>query len=192
MELVIIFGPPAVGKMTVGMALAELTGLRLFHNHMAIEPVLPLFDFGTPAFVRLVQAFRDNVFQEVANSDLPGLIFTYMWALDLPEDRAAVDRLTGIFAARNARVSYVELSAAIAVRLVRNATPLRLAHKPSKRDIASSRARMLGSDNRYQLNSDGNFPYADRHLHIETEQFTAQEVATRIAGHFNLPRAPAR
>ena len=37
--LVIIFGPPAVGKMTVGSKLSKLTGLKLFHNHMTIEPL---------------------------------------------------------------------------------------------------------------------------------------------------------
>ena len=35
-SLVIILGPHAVGKMTVGQKLAEITDLRLFHNHMSI------------------------------------------------------------------------------------------------------------------------------------------------------------
>ena len=35
--LVIIIGPHAVGKMTVGQELARITDLRLFHNHMSIE-----------------------------------------------------------------------------------------------------------------------------------------------------------
>lgn len=76
-----MFGPPAVGKMTVGKELAELTGLKLFHNHMTIEPVLQLFEFGSPPFARLVRSFRNQVFEEVARSDLPGLIFTVMWSL---------------------------------------------------------------------------------------------------------------
>lgn len=44
MNLVIIFGPHAVGKMTVGQELAKLTGYKLFHNHMTIEVVAALFD----------------------------------------------------------------------------------------------------------------------------------------------------
>ena len=58
MELVILFGPPAVGKMAVGMELERITGLRLFHNHMTIDVVLPFFDFGDPAFHRLVGELR--------------------------------------------------------------------------------------------------------------------------------------
>ena len=30
MKLIVIFGPPAVGKMTVGLELQRRTGLRLF------------------------------------------------------------------------------------------------------------------------------------------------------------------
>lgn len=54
MKFVLITGPPAVGKMTVGQELAKLTGLKLFHNHMSIELVHHFFDFSTPPFTRLV------------------------------------------------------------------------------------------------------------------------------------------
>lgn len=37
MKLVIITGPQAVGKMTVGQELEKLTDLKLFHNHMTID-----------------------------------------------------------------------------------------------------------------------------------------------------------
>ncbi|MFG2926930.1 hypothetical protein ACGFYA_36260, partial [Streptomyces sp. NPDC048305] len=90
--LLYIVGPPAVGKATVGHEIATLTGLRLFHNHMAIEPVLRFFDFGSPAFVRLVSGFRQSLIEEVAASDLPGLIFTYVWAFDQPDDQQALEQ----------------------------------------------------------------------------------------------------
>ncbi|WP_433744437.1 hypothetical protein [Paenibacillus amylolyticus] len=48
MKLVIIFGPQAVGKMTVGQELEKITNLKLFHNHMTIELVSPYFSYGTP------------------------------------------------------------------------------------------------------------------------------------------------
>ncbi len=34
MKFVHIFGPQAVGKMTVGQELVKITDLKLFHNHM--------------------------------------------------------------------------------------------------------------------------------------------------------------
>ena len=39
MKVVFIVGSAAVGKMTVGQALMERTGLRLFHNHRYSNPV---------------------------------------------------------------------------------------------------------------------------------------------------------
>jgi len=33
-KFVILFGPLAVGKMTVGQELGKITNLTLFHNHM--------------------------------------------------------------------------------------------------------------------------------------------------------------
>ena len=51
--LLLLFGPPAVGKMTVGRAVAATSSFRLFHNHMTIEPLLETFGFGTPPFTTL-------------------------------------------------------------------------------------------------------------------------------------------
>ena len=42
MKLVLIVGAGAVGKMTVGQELMKITNLRLFHNHMMIEPVIEI------------------------------------------------------------------------------------------------------------------------------------------------------
>ncbi|HDV8366653.1 TPA: AAA family ATPase [Bacillus cereus] len=58
MKLILIFGPQAVGKMTVGQELATLTGLKLFHNHMTIDLVSPIFDYSTKEAKRLVSLFR--------------------------------------------------------------------------------------------------------------------------------------
>ena len=64
MHFVFVFGPPAVGKMTVGRALAARTGYKLLHNHMTVEPVLEIFEFGSPPFGRLVNEFRRRVIEE--------------------------------------------------------------------------------------------------------------------------------
>lgn len=188
MKLVIVFGPPAVGKMTVGMELERLTGLRLFHNHMTIDLVLRFFPWGHPSFHRLVHEFRARMFEEVAASDLPGLVFTYVWALDQEGDRAFVDRLCETFAARGAEVCFVELEAARDERLRRNETELRLAEKPSKRDVDASRRRLLEADAQYRLNTGaGEFPYPDRWLRIDNTHLSPEEVARRVIERFDLP-----
>jgi len=186
-SLVVIFGPPAVGKMTIGLELERLTGLPLFHNHMSADPILRYFDFGTPAFGRLVGEFRRRLFEEVAASDLPGLIFTYVWALDDPRDRASVDRLTHIFSERGAQICFVELKATQAERLARNETPLRLKQKAPKRDVGRSRQHLLDADVQYQLNTNDDFFYPERHLQIENTALNPDVVALRVIDHFHLP-----
>jgi len=186
MHFIIIFGPPAVGKMTVGTELAHLTGFKLFHNHMTIDLVLPFFGFGTPQF-SLVREFRRRIFEEVAASSLPGLIFTYVWALDQVSDRRFIDDSCGIFRARGATVSFIELAADLETRLKRNVSPYRLEQKPFKRDLEASRERLLHDQSTYRLNSDGDFFYPSEHVRIDNSRLDAASVARRIVRERNLP-----
>jgi hypothetical protein len=184
--LVFIVGPPAVGKMTVGYELAARTGLKLFHNHHTIELALQFFPFGSPPFTRIVREFRRRIFEEVAASDLPGLIFTYVWAFDQPADDATVAELAEIFTVRSARVVYVELEATQIERLRRNETEFRLAQKPSKRDLEASRRRLLANDATYQLNSGGRFDGRSDFLRIDNTSLSPSEVAEQVVTHFSL------
>lgn len=186
--LVFVVGPPAVGKMTVGHELARRTGLRLFHNHHTIDLVLRFFPFGTPPFARLVEEFRGRIMEEVAASDLPGLVFTYVWAFDQPHDHAVVARLAQIFASRGGRVLYVELHATQAERLRRNETEFRLAEKPSKRDLERSRSLLLQHDGEYRLNTAGEFDGRADWLRIDNTDLPPETVAERIIDHFSLAR----
>ncbi len=187
--LIVLVGPPAVGKMTVGHELATRTGLRLFHNHHTIDLVLRFFAFGTPPFQRLVGEFRRRMFEEVAASTLPGLIFTYVWAFNETSDAAAVESYVAPFRARGGRVVFVELEASQEERLRRNETPFRLAEKPFKRDLAASRANLLAADATHQLNSAGAFDTRDDYLRLNTTALAAAEVAERVIAHFGIPRA---
>jgi hypothetical protein len=186
MKFVLLFGPPAVGKMTVGRALANLTGLKLFHNHMTIELVLPFFDFGTPAHNRLVGLFRKSIFNEVAQSNLKGLIFTFVWALDLKSEEKYVDKIIKIFEGAGAEIFYVELEASLEERLQRNKSPERLEHKPSKRDLANSERIMLEHVKSYRFNTAPNEFKRKNYLKIDNTQRTAHEVAQIIKSNFNL------
>jgi len=186
--LVLIIGPPAVGKMTVGHELALRTGLKLFHNHQTIDLVLPFFAFGSPPFGRLVGEFRRRIFEEVASSDLPGIIFTYVWAFDLASDDATVQEYSEIFRSRGGRVLYVELESTQEERLRRNETEFRLAAKPFKRDLAASRQQLLDLDDKYQLNSRGKLAGTPDYLHIDNTRLSAADVSERIIEFFGLSK----
>ena len=188
--LVVIVGPPAVGKMTVGLALSEITGFPLFHNHLGIEAVLPVFPFGSEPFGRLVSNFRFDVFREVAASELPGLIVTYVWAFDQAADREYVDRMRATFEEKGWCTAFVELEADLEARLRRNQETSRLGAKPSKRDLVASRERLLDNEKRYRLNSGSEVPFPlPHHLRIDNTEVPPLEAAERIVQHFGLPRS---
>jgi len=186
MKLIIVFGPQAVGKMTVGQELAKITDLKLFHNHMTIELVIPFFSYGSEAGRRLVSSFRRQIFEEVANSDLYGLIFTFVWAFDLESDWQYVQSLTELFESKGGDVYWVELEADTAVRLERNRTPNRLDHKPSKRDVDRSERDLLGTMEKHRLQSSEGEIKRDNYLRINNSNLSAEEVAKHIKEKLNL------
>ena len=183
MKLVLLFGNAAVGKMTVGQELMKITDLRLFHNHMTIEPVLEIFgEFNGTAIARM----RDVVFEEFAKSDKYGLIFTFMWAFDQPADWEYVNRIVGKFEKRGAEIYYVELIASQEVRLQRNITENRLKHKASKRDIESSKRRLLDDDQKYRCESfEGEITF-ENYLRIDNTNLSPEGTAQMIKHRFGL------
>lgn len=183
MKLVFLIGNGAVGKMTVGQELMKLTGLRLFHNHMTIEPVIEVFGYynGT-----VVSKMRQIIFEEFAKSDNYGMIFTYMWAFDQQSDWDSVERVTNIFKEQGAEVYYVELVAPQEVRLKRNETENRLKNKASKRDLEASRERIIRQDEKYRLESyDGEVTF-DNYIKIDNTNLEPTEVARMIQERFSL------
>ncbi len=186
MKMVIIFGPPAVGKMTVGYELAKITGMKVFHNHMTIELILEFFPFGHEKFHTLVGEFRQRIFEEVADSDLSGMIFTYVWALDQDRDKKQIDEYTDIFKRHGGDVYYVELEAELDERLKRNKTEFRLSKKPSKRDVARTEQRLLANEEKFQMNSDGKFFYQENYIKINNTYLSPDETAEKIMSAFGF------
>ncbi|MCR9260397.1 MAG: hypothetical protein NXH95_11785 [Pseudomonadaceae bacterium] len=179
--LVLIVGPPAVGKMTVGQAFSEATAFPLLHNHMSIELALKFFDFGAPGFDDLNNTLKNTIVQSVARSELAGLIMTWVWAFDLEADAEAVSDLAGRWRQMTgSEVLVVELSADEAVKKQRNVDPQRLAAKPSKADVVASEARRRHHETHHQLNSGGTLPLPLPHLLIDNSELSPQIVAQQI------------
>jgi hypothetical protein len=109
MKLLFIFGRPAVGKLTVARAVAARTGGRVFHNHLTVNMVLSVFDFGTPGFIELRERVWMDVFRRAMAEKLPLLIFTFN-----PEDTVPqrfIDQLFSEVVEGGGEVIPVELTA---------------------------------------------------------------------------------
>ena len=172
--------------MTVGQELEKITDLKLFHNHMTIELVANFFDYNTPVGKRLVRLFREEIFDEVVNSDLPGLIFTYQWDFDVKADGDYIESLVKIFRDKGAEIYYVELEADAEVRIKRNKTAHRLHHKPSKRDIEWSENMLKENILKHRENSEPGEIKEKNYLRINNTDLEPAVVAEKIKTSFSL------
>ena len=185
--LVIILGPHAVGKMTVGQELANITQLRLFHNHMSIELARKLFAYTEKEWSILNETIRKTVFELFAKGDFPGLIFTYMCAFDEQSDLDYLQNMIHLFSSNGANCYVVELCADFEERLIRNKSENRLLHKESKRNLERSEAEMRNTSEKYRLNSYGgeNLPF-ENYMKIDNTALAPDEVAKMIQTHFAI------
>ena len=184
MKLVVIFGSGAVGKMTVGQELMKITDLRLFHNHMSIEPVVEVFGgFNSRAISRI----RDVYFDEFAQTDNYGMIFTYIWALDEQSDWDYIEHVQQTFLQHNPETEFyfVELIAPLDVRLQRNQTENRMKNKPTKRNVERSTANIMHEDTYRLVSRPGEMPFKN-YLRLENADLPAADAAKKIKEHFNL------
>ena len=185
-KFVLIIGPQAVGKMTVGQQLSKITGYKLLHNHMTIEMVRLIFDYDKETFLKMNSVIRYEIFKEFAKSKEKGIIFTacFDFGKDFQIEIEQANRFMELF-----EESYVvELEASLEERLKRNKTENRLANKASKRDLEWSENDLIKSLTKHKLNSEHEKKKKifKNYIRINNENLSAEEVAKIIKEKFNL------
>jgi len=191
-NLIVIFGPPASGKAAIGHILAERLGYRSFHNHLTANPVAALFGWVTPKFGEVVDEVRTLLFERAAvDPAIPGIVFTFVWGIDIPEDSAMMERVKSLFSSAGGQVYFVELLASFEARIAREGTPFRVRHKPNQDDLEAARARQIEFAARYKMNTDGRLPIDSPHITIDTEAFTPEAAALAIQRQLGLATSDA-
>jgi hypothetical protein len=176
MKLIFLHGMPGVGKLTVGTELARLTGYKLFHNHLTVDLVSSLFEFGSQPFVELRERIWLDTFAQASAAELEGLIFTFAFEKTVPDG----------FVARVVKSVETDGGEVIFVRL--QCDP----HELEKRITNPARQRfgkLTSLDLFKELTGDGVFDtpesVADR-LVINTTDIIPAEAANRIATELKL------
>ena len=169
MNLIFIHGAPAVGKLTVARHLAELTGFRLFHNHLTVDLVSAVFDFGTQPFILLREQIWLSVFREAAQQNV-SLLFTFSPEATVRE--RFIQDATETVEAAGGKVIFVEL------RCSSDELERRLG-SPSR----SQFGKLRSLEQFQQLKQAGAFEFAklpDSGISIDTTNRNPKETATLI------------
>ena len=107
MVLVFLYGPPAVGKLTVARELAARTGFKCFHGHLTFDLACALFEPFTRPFGALCTELRVKTIELGAQYGLEGMVFTYCYAY--PSDTPFVERVRATVESAGGTVCFVQL-----------------------------------------------------------------------------------
>jgi hypothetical protein len=177
MNLIFLHGPVAVGKLTVARELAQMTGLRLFHNHLTVDAVTAVFDFGTEPFIALREQIWIAVFREAAQRNV-SLIFTFA-----PERTVTTSFIQNT-------IDTVE-SAGGSVLFVALTSPIEELERRMTSDSRATFGKLQSLEFFRELHQTGAFDYPqlpDSGLTIDTSQLSPREAANTICAFFSLEK----
>ena len=184
-NLIVVCGPQAVGKMVVAESLRDKLKYNMMLNHDSIEITDRIFGFATPAQREFNAFFREKAF-ELAIRHNVDLIFTYVCAFEMQEEKDYLMSLHDLFTKNGGKFYFVELSADLDTRLARNETAYRMERKASKRDLEWSRSNLLDDTEKHRLNSEEGETWFENHLKIDNSDLEPDQVADRVIEAFGL------
>lgn len=177
--VVVLYGPPAVGKTPVGRELSVLTGFRFFFNHVTVPAARVIFPDGQPqpAYTALLREWRLAGLAAAARAGV-SLIFTVAYCG--AEDDPFIDDLVATLRAHRGHTRFVELRApeqvlmsrvgdASRTALGKMTDPQKLSELLATRDLTAS------------------VKYPSLTIRIDTTEHPPADTARRIAREFRLP-----
>lgn len=181
MKLIIIYGSPAVGKLTVARELAKITGYKLFHNHLTVDLAYSLFPSGTKAYSDFVEKIRLEVFEAAAKNKIKGMIFTFVYGVETyggKTDGLFVKKIIGIIKKYKGKIFFVKLSCKD------EELHKRLKH-PARKEFKKLNSVEILKSIREKIDIDSAIPFAENKI-IDNTSLSAKKVAHLIKRHCKL------
>jgi len=174
-KLIFIYGPPAVGKLTVAKELSKIINYKIFHNHLTVDLLLPFFFFYLKEFWKHNDNIRLEMFEIAARKNI-NLIFTGCYAKGL--DDKNIRNIVKTIKKYKGEVYFVQLTTnkkELSKRVKENS-------RRKYRKVKSMRS-LNQTLKKYDLFS--SVPFKDN-LKIDTTSLSARKTAQLIKKHYNL------
>lgn len=180
-KLIILYGPPGVGKLTIARLLAEATGLDLVHNHLVSDLVLSVFRRNTQSAISLSANIKNLILKTAAQERKKGIIMTFLY------DSGKKNQINGwcndcakIMHEYGGEIFLVRLSCEIETLKLRVADPSRLETKK-----ITSPEKLLTV-----IKNEGSFGEVSKDivesLHIDNTHISPEEATDAIRSHCGL------
>lgn len=176
MKLIFIYGPPASGKLTVAKELSKITKYKIFHNHLTVDLVNSIFEFGTEIFWKIVSKYRLELIEVAAKENTKGLIFTYFYVQN--EDDWFVKKVIKIIKKHNGEVCFVQ------IHCDKSELIKRVKHS-SRKNYAKIKSVKLLKETIKKRDAFSNVPYV-KNLVIDNTKLSPKKTAEIIKNHYKL------
>jgi RNase adaptor protein for sRNA GlmZ degradation len=159
----------------VAKEIAKQTGYKVFHNHLSIDCIEPIFDFGSESFFKLIELIRVETVAEAARSNV-NLIYTFCYAKDSDDEHVRL--VTEAVESNGGEIRFVLLVAE------KSEIEKRVSAESRKRYGKAKNTAILHEIwNKYDLFS----PVPEREsLIINNTNLSAEETAEKIIDYYNL------
>lgn len=174
MKLFYIYGPPAVGKLTVAEKLSSITNIPLFHNHHSRNIVKDIYGVNLMENYELVDKIRVDVLSYCARKDTD-LIFTYVYGGS--SDDKKVEMFSKTIEDNGGEVMFIELTASQKDLIER-------VNSDSRKRLQKLIDPVVQADITKDLNI-YSIPYVNA-LKINTSEMSPEESANFIANAYKL------
>ncbi|MDR1346317.1 MAG: AAA family ATPase [Bacteroidales bacterium] len=183
-KIIILIGPPAAGKYTIGKILSEKCNYRFLHEHQLLDIASALFNENpiertTYYFKLRLDIFSDFIKYNTANQSI---VTTFVHLFDHDYYSHFMTSFLNMFQKNNYDVYVIELKASYEERIKRNTNEDRLKAKPSKQDIEASIKKINTIEEKSRTNSiEGDILFVNyHHAIINTELLSHNEVVDKI------------
>ena len=176
MKLILLYGPPAVGKLTIAKILTEKTNYKLLHNHLLVNPLAEIFSFDTPTTRLLTREFRLRIFEEAIKNNI-NIIATFGIAGN--NAFGHIDDIISTAEKNNGELCLVQLTADKQTLLERVENASRKKHGKT---LTKEKLENILKENLDMLNK---YPKIE-HLTINTDEQDSSDAAKAIIKYYNL------